>query len=405
MAFDKSLWDGSDPLYAPCISWSRKYPSWKCPKKYLDAGFETKTVRLEPSGSPEDEHQAKRALRCRQLTQELVQWWDAMDAPKIKPGTWEWLIARYRTDEFSPFQDVKANTRANYEWLLDKWLVAIGHMNIEDLTFEEIKRTELAMKNNGRSKSYIKRLFKMLRIVAGYGRAIQCAEATMVSAVLSQIRFRSSPARKVYPTREQVYAVVAEADKGGNRNFSLGIILQYELILRAVDVRGQWLKSDEKEGGIVRNGKRWQDGLTWDMVNDDLSGFEKVISKTARSMPEPRYFDLSNLPEIQARLAETPEDKRVGPVILTDRLGMPFTTVGWSQAWARYRKAAGIPENIWVMDARAGGVTEAKEMGADPFSLRDAAQHANVTTTNRYARGNASGKVVALRQKGTSGEQ
>ncbi|NOX40530.1 MAG: hypothetical protein GXP05_08445 [Alphaproteobacteria bacterium] len=183
-------------------------------------------------------------------------------------------------------------------------------------------------------------------------------------------------------------------------------MLQYELILRAVDVRGQWLKSYANEGGIIRGGTRWQDGLTWDMVRDDLTGFEKVVSKTARSAPEPRFFDLVNLPEIQERLAETPADKRVGPVILSmKRGGIPFTRQGWSQAWARYRKLAGIPEEIWMMDTRAGGVTEAKEMGADPWALRDAAQHANVDTTNRYARGDASGKVVKLRQKRTSGEQ
>ena len=39
-----------------------------------------------------------------------------------------------------------------------------------------------------------------------------------------------------------------------------------------------------------------------------------------------------------------------------------------------------------MMDVRAGAVTEAKGLGGVPFALRDAAQHASVSTTDQYAR-------------------
>lgn len=52
------------------------------------------------------------------------------------------------------------------------------------------------------------------------------------------------------------------------------------------------------------------------------------------------------------------------------------------------------------MDLRAGAMTEAKSLGADPYMLRDAAQHKEVSTTDKYSRGRSEGAntVVKLRQ-------
>lgn len=406
MPFKKALWDGSDPLYAPCLSWSGRDPyarqaRWKCPKKYLEAGYRVPSVKVGEPGHPGDGHQLERALRCRQLTQELVRWWDQLDQPNLKLGTWHYLIARYRSDEFSPIHEVKGNTRHGYLQQLAKLETAIGHMPIEDLTYEQIKRTQKAMEDKGRSVSYIHRFFNTLRRVARYGKALQIKEAAAVAETLGEMRFQVGVARNVAPTREQVYQVVAAADAAGLPDFAIGILIQFEFTLRAVDVRGQWLATDEQEGGIIRNGKRWQDGLTWEMFDPDLKGFSKVISKTSKSMPEPYWFDLAPLPEIQARLRLLHPENPVGPVIRSVRAGgFPYTVSGWSQAWARMRKAAGLPKNIWMMDIRAGAVTEAKSLGVDPYALRDAAQHASVSTTNRYSRNRSDGanQIVQLRR-------
>ena len=93
-------------------------------------------------------------------------------------------------------------------------------------------------------------------------------------------------------------------------------MIQFEFALRAVDVRGQWLKTNETEGGILRNGLRWQDGLTWDMVDPDLTTMTKLISKTKTSLPEPYKFDLTAVPEIRERLLAIRPQNAVGPVLL-----------------------------------------------------------------------------------------
>ncbi|NRB18314.1 MAG: recombinase [Rhodobacteraceae bacterium] len=406
MRFRDALWDGSDPLYAPGISWSgknpeRRYVQWKCPSKYVKAGYAITKVKIEPAGHAEDKFQKARALRCRELTQEVVRWFEDQDTPRVDPETWKYLIARYQTDEFSPFQEVKGNTRAGYIQQLAKLEEVIGRTKIAGMTYEVIKTIQKAMTDKGRSFSYIHRFFNTLRRVSRYGKVLKIRAAIEVADILSEMRFQNSSARQVSPTRDQVYAVIAAADQEGMDHYALGIMIQYEFALRAVDVRGQWLNTNETEGGIIRNGKRWQDGLTWDMFDIELTRMTKLISKTRKSLPEPYVFDLTAIPEIRDRLFKIQSADPVGPVILAKKSGgMPYTVSGWSQAWARLRKKSGIPEDIWMMDLRAGAMTEAKNLGADPFSLRDAGQHKEVSTTDRYARARSDGanKVVQLRQ-------
>ncbi|WP_065330347.1 tyrosine-type recombinase/integrase [Tritonibacter mobilis] len=404
--FKPALWDGSDPLYAPGIKWNVgknpaiQYPQWNPPAKYKKAGYAYGPVKLDPPGHKDDEHQPARALRCRELTKEMLRWYEEQEKPKVDPSTWKYLIARYQTDEYSPFHDVKENTREGYVQHLRLLEDVIGHTKISSMTYEAIKKLQKAMQAKKRSISYIHRFFNTMRRVAKYGKALNIQSAREVAETLSEMRFQNSPARQVAPTRDQVYTIIQAADAEGLKSYALGIMIQYEFALRAVDVRGHWLKTDELEGGIIHNGTRWQDGLTWDMIDNDLTRMEKLISKTRKSLTEPYIFDLTGIPEIQARLKELRPKDAVGPVILNPHSGLPYTIYGWSQTWARLRKKTGIPEEIRMMDVRAGAVTEAKSLGADPYMLRDAAQHKDVMTTDRYsrARSDSANNVVRLRQ-------
>ena len=77
--FKPALRDGSDPFYAPCISWSKNTASWKAPKRFLEAGYQVKSVNLKLSGNKDDDLQVHRAQRCRELTIAMIDWWDAQD--------------------------------------------------------------------------------------------------------------------------------------------------------------------------------------------------------------------------------------------------------------------------------------------------------------------------------------
>lgn len=401
MKFKDALYDGSDPLYAPGISFSRNTASWKCPKRYVDAGYPHKSINLNVPGVKGDEHQEARAKLCRQHTRDLMEWWREQEAAVPEFGTWAYVIDRYRSDRISPYAKVKQNTRDGYDYTCDRWRKVIGHMRIDSLTFETIKQLEAAMQDKGYSDSNIHRMMTMLRGLASYGSLIKETKAACrdVKLTLSDMRFTKPAPKSTIVTWEQMQAVVAAADQDGHSVWATGILMQWWWHLRPVDVRGQWLKA-EGEGGIIRKGRRWQDGLTWEMFASDMSSFEKVISKTAKSMPEPYRFDLTKTPELRERLVRMRPETPVGPVFVS-RTGLPYDQTSWSALWAKYRETADIPANVQLMDIRAGALTDAQNAGAEGFALRDAGQHSNISTTSRYVRNRSDnlGDVVELRHK------
>ncbi len=401
MSFKDALWDASDPLYSPLTRTVKGRVYWQASAKFRALGYEPANVALD--GMAGDGMDLARAAEARRLTRAMLEHYRAdRDHPA---GTWAWLIARYQLDQFSPYHDVKANTRKSYAWQLERWSKGIGHMSIGAMDYERVRRTQADMIAKGRSLSYVKRMFTTLRIVAGYGKAIEVDAAARVSSILSEVKFRSAPKRTVAPTRAQILAIVDEADARGMFAFATGLLIQWVFAVRAVDVRGQWLEiaANDKDGGIIRTSGdkrlRWHDGLTWNHVDADLTAFTKVISKTSRSLPEPTRFSLTDAAEIRGRLRLLGNGKRVGPVIISERLGMPYTIEAWGRAFARLRDHLGLPKEITSMDTRAGALTEGSEMGADLMILRDGAGHMNSNTTNRYLRSREEniGKLVRLR--------
>jgi hypothetical protein len=79
--------------------------------------------------------------------------------------------------------------------------------------------------------------------------------------------------------------------------------------------------------------------------------------------------------------------------------GRPYAEHAYSREWREVARAAGVPDKVWNMDARAGGISEADDAGADLDSIRSAAGHSQASTTARYVRGTIgkSRKVAELR--------
>lgn len=402
MPFRDALYDGSDPLYAPLAYRSKEYMYWRPTKRFIVMGADKRPIRL--TGKVGDGQDAARAAEARELTRALLTQFSEM--PDSIAGTWAWLIDSYLHGAHSPIHDLKPNTRENYVLQIKRWRNAIGHMKVGALDYAQIVLSKKAMDEAGKSAAAVRRMFVVLRIVTNYGVAMRVPGAAEVSQTLSNMRFKMSKARTVYATRAEVMAIVDEADARGLHDFALGILLQWWLGLRAVDVRGQWFEADPKAGGIIRRSRlprrkttRWQDGLTWDMFEPDLSGFRKVISKTAHSHPASQFFDLSDLPEIRTRLRLLRGSGASGPVIRSSD-GLPYTREGWTNAFRRIRDALGIRKELRSMDIRAGAITEARDRGASLSDMRDTAGHASSDTTQRYIRGqdDARARVVRLRR-------
>ncbi|MCP3969838.1 MAG: hypothetical protein GY717_05895 [Rhodobacteraceae bacterium] len=401
MNFRESVWDDSEPEYAPGQKKIRNGYVWAPPKKYKDAGFSIKTYKLE--GEVGDSLDLERARMCRELTREMLRWYDG-ETKGRQPNTWGWLIARYMTDGFSAFWDVRTRTREIYKAVLKGVENSVGDVKIDDTDFPLMARWKKAMENKGRSRHYVKNWFTHFGIVNSHGIKLGVTHCAQVKAIRSEMRFKNPAPRSTFMTRGDMARVIERADERGWRWFSLILLLRFEFLLRGIDVHGEWVPAEGETSGITHHGRRWEGGLTWEMFDRDLTRFEKVISKTRDSLPEPYEFNLTYTPIVRQRLAETPIAHRVGPVILGPE-GKPLGARQVSKRFAVIRKELELPPKLQIRDARSGGGTEVKNLVSNgtisPLVVRDAMQHRNQSTTDGYLRGrsDSANKVVEMRQK------
>jgi hypothetical protein len=63
------------------------------------------------------------------------------------------------------------------------------------------------------------------------------------------------------------------------------------------------------------------------------------------------------------------------------------------------RPAAGVPESIWTMDARAGPITDAHDKGAREVDAMELGTHTQLATNRSYSRNHpaATSRVAILR--------
>ena len=127
------------------------------------------------------------------------------------------------------------------------------------------------------------------------------------------------------------------------------------------------------------------------------------VEPLARPPPE---FDLKQTPELLALLQKTPEEHRVGPVIIMERQRKPGARLPWeeryyAEMWREIARRAGLPDTIQSMDMRTSGATEADATpDVSDRALQDAGGWRDPSTPQRYRRQKQrnAGEVVEMRQ-------
>lgn len=218
----------------------------------------------------------------------------------------------------------------------------------------------------------------------------------MYQLILDASRFKQPPRRRIKLELHHVEAIIHEAIKRERISLALGTAIQFETTLRQRDVIGEWepVRGDDKSG-ITLNGRRWVNGLTWADLGSSLELF-KETTKTGQTAAH----DLKLFPMILNVLEHIPQERRVGPLIIDENAHRPYAMHAYTREWRTVATAAGVPKSVWNMDARAGGISEADDAGANLDDIRSTAAHAQASTTARYVRGTIgkSRKVAQLRQ-------
>lgn len=76
----------------------------------------------------------------------------------------------------------------------------------------------------------------------------------------------------------------------------------------------------------------------------------------------------------------------LGPLIVSEKTGIPYRENYYAQNWREVAKAAGVPEDVLSMDARAGAISEVEEATGDLDAARKMAGHTTTKTTLVYVR-------------------
>lgn len=229
-----------------------------------------------------------------------------------------------------------------------------------------------------------------LRMILRFGKALGHAECGDLAEGLSMIQFERSARRESAMTVEHARAFIAQALKRGDDRglyMAIGVACQFETILRQIDVIGEWR---------IENGREvWSGSFTWENLP---GGWLRLrTSKTGAWLAH----DLTRLELLWPLMQQVPQSARVGAVVKGEG-GLPIRTRSYRKWFREIADLAGVPRGVWNMDARAGGVTEALDLGADLTDVSRAATHTKEIMTRRYDRETeaAAARVAEVRKQG-----
>jgi hypothetical protein len=384
-----------DDLHAPgrkrLVRRGRVDVYWVADVKAVRAGYTPKTVAL--GDDPGDVRATPEiAAFCRRLWAEMKAFLAGQTRPGVRAtvGTIAWLADVYQSEPDSPYQHLRPSSRPGYDKALAIVRETVGARRIDTVTSSDVRRWfkgwgragdggELA--NPRRAYSCV----QLLRIIVKFGKGQRLAGCRDLSEILSDSEFPAPRGRRVAMTAEQAHAIIANARERGSAGLARAVALQFGCALRQKDVIGEWVSG------------QWTSGLLWgEHIRPDWT-LAKPTSKT--NFRETAEFDLKLIPLALVELQAVAPTSRIGPVILDERSGKPYRQREFARRFREVARAAGVPDEVWSMDARAGAVTDARRAGATRADAMDLATHTQEATNRRYDRDRiaATNRVSVLR--------
>jgi hypothetical protein len=382
---------------------------WIARADIAKAGYVPRLVRLSYNINDPADHRLIEAA-CQRLDAEMKSWsYGKKNAPKHFDGTVLALSRRYQTDDASPFKTHKWNWRDRETRILKIVETAFGSRSLSTLRNTDFSRwydVAKKPKASGGAERIDRavKIMKLLRQMISYGAAAELPHCERLFNILSKMRFKGPARRRVKLELHHVEAFIPKAIEMNRISLALGTAIQFETMMRQKDVIGEWepLGGTNESLGIVLNKHRWTSGLTWTDIPPSM-----VIKKDTTKTGATVVADLKLCPLVMKVLALIPADKRVGPLIIDEKSGRPYAEDGYAREWRIVARAAGIPDHVKNMDARAGAISEADEALAPLDEIRSTAGHSQSSTTIRYIRGSAgkSKHVAELRQQHRASKQ
>jgi hypothetical protein len=356
--------DGSIAHY-----WNPKRASRKAPSRL--------PVRPIPNAATDDEI----VTLCKTWTAELLADIEQNGIGPVYTGTISSLILVYRTDKESPFQALKHSTRIrDYDptlRLIDK---TVGKRMVANLKGDDFRRWYREWGEGG----HVRRAhgaIRKLRAVLSYGVQQRLSGCPAAREILSLIDFEAPKTRKIKMEYAHAKAICDQAINDKRPSIALTQALQWDTALRRIHIIGEWLPVEEGDvGGIIRGRTKWH-GLTAADISPDMI---LTVPITAKNKEATRH-DLKACPLVLEVLQKVALPK-MGPLIVSETTKLPYRENYYATDWRVIAESAGVPSNIWSMDARAGAISEAEAATGSIDAARKMAGHTNAKTTQGYVR-------------------
>jgi len=382
--------------------------------------FPDPCIPLPPEASEEE-----LAELCRRHTARLNAWLDAQakagqqdDAealPALPPytGTIDSACDWYELHPRSRFRTVKGNTRKTYLDSLKVIRPTVGKRLIRNLTildvqhwYEEWRKPVVYVDEQGNETVGPERIKRahdavaMVKTVLRFNAALRRADCKQLIEDLekatSLTNFEKGGARNqeltYAQTRDFIRTALDLQARGilpGLRGLymAIGVATQFETTLRQRDTIGERpknaadLEKARRNGATVLDGgdRPWAGTYTW----ENIPGWRWRTRTSKSKYRQAAVFTLTNYDLLFPLLELVPHEERHGAIVKGEH-GLPIQERSYRKWFRQIARIANIPDEVWLMDSRAGGATEAEEAGVDRKLVSAALTHTNERTTGRY---------------------
>jgi hypothetical protein len=315
----------------------------------------------------------------------------------------------YQEHHLSSFHSVKHNTRRTYLKDLRMIEATVGARLIRNVTILDVKRWYDEWRKPGPERPGKERIDRahdgvaMFRTVIYFLAALRFPDCKQLASELERVKFEKGGAREEELTYHHAAAFIKTAmaferdgvmPPGRALAVAIGTIAQFELLLRQMDIIGEWAPMSvtrKLPAGIATldlDDEQWAGFFTW----ENIAGWRWRMKTSKSKYRSAADFDLTKYTLLLPLLEAVPLDQRAGAVV-KGSFGLPIRADMYRRWFRQIARASGIPDEVWNMDSRAGGATEADEAGAALDAIQGALTHTKESTTLRYLRRGRSKKI------------
>jgi hypothetical protein len=337
---------------------------------------------------------------CHEHSARLDDWIEQQSAGDVSPlprydGTVYSACQLYQQHPHSPFHVVKHNTRKSYTDSLKIIEATVGKRLIRNLTVLDVRHwynqwRQPAKKDGQERVDRAHDAVSMFRTVVRFCAALRHPECKQLADELKLVKFERGGSRTEEMNSGYVGAFIKKALEMGQRGvipldrarcMAIGVAAQFDLGVRQKDIIGDW-------GGAY--GQKWTGYFTW----ENIPGWRWRMRTSKSKYRAAAEFDLSGYLLLFPLLEAVPHDQRAGAVVKGEN-DLPIRERSYRNWFRQIARAAGLPDEVWSMDARAGAATEAEEAGVALDAISAALTHSESRTTVRYIR-RQNAKIAAV---------